>query len=99
MDVKVPQLKRQVRVRKTSIVQDDDGQKGERFEDVMAEEPLVGTALLAVCTLLVRRGVRKGDEGLHEAIDMCLDMTLHEEVTLTKEEKTMKVDQKDKENK
>jgi hypothetical protein len=65
VDVNVPHLKPKVRVRKTLVVRCDDEKGGEKFKNVVKEEPLVGAALHAVCTLLVKHRVQKGDEGFH----------------------------------
>ena len=70
VDVKVPQLKCQVRVLKTSVGQYDDGGERRKFEDVMEEEPQRGAALLAVCTLSVKQRVQKSNRGLHEMINI-----------------------------
>jgi hypothetical protein len=76
----VPCLKREVRVRKTLVVR-FDGEKGEeKLKNIVKGEPLVGAALRAVCTLLVRRGVQEGDEELHEAVDMYLAIAWHQKV-------------------
>jgi hypothetical protein len=74
VDVEVPQLDRRVRVRKTLVALYDDGHEQRKFASVMDEEPQIVGALVAVCTLLGRHGVRKGDKGLHEAVDRCLDV-------------------------
>jgi hypothetical protein len=68
VDIKVPQLKCQVRVLKTSVVQCDDGQNRRKFEDVMEEEPQIGAVLQVVCTLSVKRQVQKSNRGLREMI-------------------------------
>jgi hypothetical protein len=73
VDVEVPQLDRQVRVRKTSVASYDDRRERKKFASIISEEPQIVGALVAVCTLLGRRGVQKGDKGLHEAVDRCLD--------------------------
>jgi hypothetical protein len=57
VDVEVPQLDRQVRVRKTSVASYDDRLERRKFASVMDEEPQIVGALVAVCTLLGRRGV------------------------------------------
>jgi hypothetical protein len=59
VDVEVPQLKRQVRVRKTSVEQYKEEQKEGKLEEVMAKEPLIGAALLAVCVHFTKCGIRK----------------------------------------
>jgi hypothetical protein len=81
VDVEVPQLDRQVRVRKTSMVPCCEKYEQRKFASVMDEEPQIAGALLAICTLVGRRGVQKGDEGLHEAVDRCLDGARRQEVT------------------
>jgi hypothetical protein len=82
LDVDVPWLRHEVRVRKTSVVLCNDEQRRENFENVTLTEPLVGATLLRACAFLTKHGVRKGDEGLHAAIDLYLDVTLHQEVAL-----------------
>ena len=54
--------------------------------NVVKKEPLVGAALRAVCTVLVRWGVQEGDEELHKAVDMYLASAWHQEVRLAKDE-------------
>jgi hypothetical protein len=73
IDVKVPQLKRQVRVRKTSIEQEREEEREVQLNEVMARELQIGAALLAVCIRLTKHGIRKGDIGLHRALDAWLD--------------------------
>jgi hypothetical protein len=84
VDVKVPQLKRQVRVRKTSIEQETEEQREVQLNEVMAREPQIGVALLAVCIQLTKHGIRKGDTGLHRALDAWLDAANDQEFALTK---------------
>jgi hypothetical protein len=84
VDIEVPQLDRQVRVHKTSVASYDDRRERRSFVSVMDEEPQIVGALLAVCTLLGRRGVREGDKGLQEAVDRCLDVAKRQERTSRK---------------
>jgi hypothetical protein len=77
VDINVPCLKREVRVCKTSVVRCNGERGEEKLENTVKEEPLVGAALHAVCMLLVRCGVREGDEELHEAVDMYLAIAWH----------------------
>jgi hypothetical protein len=57
IDVKVPQLKRQVRVHKTLIEQEREEQREVQLNEVMAREPQIGAALLAVCIRLTKHGI------------------------------------------
>jgi hypothetical protein len=82
VDVSVPCLKREVRVRKTSVVRIDEKREEEKLGNVVKEEPLVGAALHAVCTVLVKCGVQEGDEELHKAVDMYLASAWHQKVGL-----------------
>lgn len=84
VDVEVPRLNCQVRVRKTSVVPCSDMQEQGKFANVMKKEPQVAAVLIAICTLLGKCGIRKGDEELHEAVDMCLDVVRRQEVTCRK---------------
>ena len=77
IDVEVPHLKREVRVRKTSVVHCENGKGEDLFERLVEEEPMVGVALRAVCAVLVKRGVKERDEGLHDAIDVYLSVAMH----------------------
>jgi hypothetical protein len=86
VDVSVPCLKREVRVRKTSVVQFNGERGEEKLENIVKEEPLVGAALRAVCTLLVRCGVQEGNEELHKAVDMYLAIAWHQKVGLAENE-------------
>jgi hypothetical protein len=84
VDVEVPQLGHQVRVRRTSVASYDDRLERRKFASIMDEEPQIVGALVAVCTLLGRRRVQKGDKGLHEAVDRCLDVAKRQERTSRK---------------
>jgi hypothetical protein len=50
------------------------------------EEPLVGAALRAVCTVLVKYGVQEGNEEVHKAVDMYLASAWHQKVRWAKDE-------------
>jgi hypothetical protein len=75
-------LKLEVRERKTLVVQFDGERGEEKLENIVKEEPLVGAALRAVCTLLVKCGVQEGDEELHKAVGMYLASAWHQKVGL-----------------
>ena len=55
-----------------------------QLNEVMSKEPQIGAALLAVCVRLTKHGIRKGDVGLHRALDVWLDVADHQELALTK---------------
>jgi hypothetical protein len=84
IDVEVPCLNREVRVRKTSVVHYESGKGEDLFKRVLEEEPMVGVTLRAVCAVLVKRGVKERDEGLHDAIDVYLSVAMHQEGDVTK---------------
>ena len=84
VDVSVPCLKREVRVRKTSVARIDEKREEEKWGDVVKEKPLVGAALRAVCMVLVKYGVQEGNEELHKAVDMYLASAWHQKVGLAK---------------
>ena len=86
VDVNVPSLKREVRVRKTSVARIDEKGEEEKWGDVVKEEPLVGAALRAVCTVLVKYGVQEGNEEVHKAVDMYLASAWHQKVRWAKDE-------------
>jgi hypothetical protein len=54
--------------------------------NVVKKEPLVGAALRAVCTVLVKCRVQEGNEELHKAVDMYLASAWRQKVRLTKDE-------------
>jgi hypothetical protein len=58
----------------------------EKLKNIVKEEPLVGAALGAVCTLLVRCGVQEGNEEVHEAVDMYLASAWHQKIGWAKNE-------------
>jgi hypothetical protein len=64
----------------------NDEREEEKSGNRVKEEPLVGAALRAVCTVLVRCGVQEGNEELHKAVDMYLASAWRQEVRLAKDE-------------
>ena len=83
IDVEVPRLKCEVRVHKMSVVHCESGKGEDLFKRVVEEEPMVGVTLRAVCAVLVKRGVKERDEGLHDAIDVYLSVAMHQQGDVT----------------
>jgi hypothetical protein len=79
-------LKREVKVRKTSVARIDEKGEEEKWGDVVKEEPLVGAALRAVCMVLVKYGVQEGNEEVHKAVDMYLASAWRQKVRWAKDE-------------